>query len=371
MKPIKKLLPKIGLSLLSILIILLALEVVFRVKAQSELRRGIQVLSSAEKNVNFYKGKIQLRHILRLSNHPRIIYELIPNLSVSFLEKPLRTNPEGFRSPSYPKSKGAGTMRIVGLGDSFMFGWGVSNKECYLAALESKLESRDPALSWEVINTAVPGYNTVMEVETLRTKGLEFEPNIVIIHYVGNDIDLPNFIREQEDIWTLRDSSLRKFIFGRLHGNSDRIRDPLVPAPKHLLEERFENEPRRVPGEYKNMVGRVAFTRAMNELKDMSREHGFLLLVVLLQAPDYVRETCARLEIPLVETIQKINEIMEAQGIQDYLGSVLTISERDPHPSPMGHAVIAECIYEHLDRAAVVGPPMRRIESSGERRVGR
>jgi len=371
MKSIKPWLSRIGLSFLSLAIILLVLELVFRIKAHSEYRKGIQVLASAERNMNQYRGEIQLRHILRLSGRPRIIYELVPDLSVTFLGKPLRTNREGFRSPPYPKQKDDGTMRIVGLGDSFMFGWGVSYQECYLSALESTLNTRYPDSRWEVINTAVPGYNTVMEVETLKTKGLDFEPDIVIMHYVGNDIDLPNFIRKRENLWTLKDSWLRRFISQRLRGTPDRIRDPLIQAPRHDEEDRFENEPRRVPGEYRDMVGKAAYIRAMGELREMSREHGFLLLVVLLQAPDYVRETCARLEIPLIETIHKIRHFMEERGMEDDMAAGLTISGTDPHPSPRGHTLIMECITDYLAGADVLGPPVERRENDEKGEAGR
>src|SRR4030043_319513 len=180
----KGFIPKIGLSIMSLAIMFIGLEIIYRYKAHSVYTKGIQVLNAAEININKYKGEIQLRHIIRLSKHPRIIYELIPNLSVNFFGKSLRTNPDGFRSPSYAKNKKAGVMRIIGLGDSFMFGWRMSNDECYLSLLEIKLLRNFPDMTWEVINTAVPGYNTVMEVETLKAKGLQFGPDIVIIHYV-------------------------------------------------------------------------------------------------------------------------------------------------------------------------------------------
>ena len=65
-------------------------------------------------------------------------------------------------------------------------GWPVALWEAladFLAAVErwgrwpGKLRGGKPV---EVINTAVSGYNTAMEVETLIDKGLQFEPDLVV-----------------------------------------------------------------------------------------------------------------------------------------------------------------------------------------------
>jgi hypothetical protein len=354
MKRIKGFVHKIGLSIIALAIVFLGLEFFFRYKAHGRYERGIQVLNAAEKDINNFEGEIQLRHIIRLSDHPRIIYELIPNLSVNFYGKSLRTNSDGFRSPLYAKKKNTGAMRIVGLGDSFMFGWRMSDDECYMSLLEKKLKRYSHDMTWEVINTAVPGYNTVMEVETLEAKGLHYAPDIVILHYVGNDIDLPNFIQKKENYWTLRKSYLASFLAKRLGENSYGIQDPLVPAPQHSFERRYENDPERVPEEYRDMVGEDACSQAMKELKALSRKHGFELLMVLFQAPDFIKEICYRLEIPFIETVYKVKHTMDLLGIEKYEGSILTISEEDPHPSALGHTLIADCIFEYFrDRAFV------------------
>ncbi len=354
MKRFRSYIPNIGLSILSFFIILMALEITFRFKAHKEFTKGIQVLKEAENNVNNYSGEISLRHIIRLNDHSRIIYELIPNLKVIFLGKPLTTNAEGFRAPQYSKPKNPATVRIIGLGDSFMFGWGVSDSECYLSLLQNDLNGYFPEVSWEVLNTAVPGYNTVMEAETLNTKGLLYHPDLVVIHFVGNDIDLPNFIIKKENYFTARKSFLFEFISNRLRKTGTKVKDPLVPAPSHIFEQRFENDPDRAPEQYKEMVGKQAYHRAMKKLKALSLEYGFELLLVTIQAPDFVRETCAQIKVPIIETIQRITQFMESDGIEDYLGSVLTRSVGDPHPSAIGHRIIAECILEYLETSSLI-----------------
>lgn len=340
----------------------MVLEITFRFKAHHEDTKRLHVLKSIEHNIYDYQGEVLLRDIIRLSKYPKIIYELIPNLSVQFYGKSLTTNSDGFRSPQYLEQKRPGTFRIVGLGDSVMFGWRVSDHECYLSLLEETLNRTFPNVSWEVINTAVPGYNTVMEVETLKAKALLYNPDVVITHYVGNDIDLPNFIRKKEYYLTLKKSFLFEFILHRLRGATQHIADPLVPAPHRSFERRFENDPDRVPDEYKDMVGKDAYYRAMKELKALSLEHGFELLIISIQAPNYVKEICSLSNIPQIEAIEKVTQFMHANEIKKYSGSVLTISEDDPHPSAIGHRIMSEFICEYFEKNGLIKKLIRNNE---------
>jgi hypothetical protein len=49
--------------------------------------------------------------------------------------------------------------------------------------LEERLAKEVPNERWEVLNMAVPGYNTAMEVETLKARGLAYEPDVVVVGY--------------------------------------------------------------------------------------------------------------------------------------------------------------------------------------------
>ena len=87
-----------------------------------------------------------LGEIIRVSEHERIIYELKPNLAVRFLGQVMSSNSLGFRGdlPSKPTSNSF--IRIVGLGDSMMFGWAVSGDQNFLSLLEESLNLKYPAV---------------------------------------------------------------------------------------------------------------------------------------------------------------------------------------------------------------------------------
>jgi hypothetical protein len=166
------------------------------------------------------KGEVPLGKMIRISQDPEIIYELIPNLSgVTLKFKPVDINSDGFRGPVYPRQPRPGTIRILGIGDSVMFGWGVREEDSYLRVLEGMLSQHKSDTRFEVINTAVPGYNTAMEVATLEKRGLAFHPDLVIVGFVGNDLGLPNFIAHRDNYFSLTRSFLAEFLVSRFSGH--------------------------------------------------------------------------------------------------------------------------------------------------------
>ncbi len=149
-----------------------------RIREWNELRLGQMRASSAA---------LQLGQIVRASDDPRVIYELIPGLrDETFRGHPLAVNPQGFRGPSYPLGRHEGILRIVGIGDSVMFGWGLSESDSFPRQLEHMLREGEPPIRAEVVNLAVPGYNTAMEVAVLEKAGLAYRPDIVLLQFYEN-----------------------------------------------------------------------------------------------------------------------------------------------------------------------------------------
>ena len=337
----------LGLLIASILVTLLVLEGVIRVVTAHAARASweSQLARTHVAGAPAPDGEARLGNIIRPSRHRRIVYELLPNLDVTFVHAPLRTNADGFRGPARPLAKPQGTVRIVGLGDSVMFGWGVAYEECYLARLESTLST--PSTPWEAINLAVPGYNTAMELATFEEKGLAYHPDLVILNFVGNDLGLPNFIVAQDDYLDLTRSFLWDFVSGRLRRQAGQR---LAMTRRDQRRAAFAREPGRVPKRYRDMVGLPAFERSLERLAELSREHGFEVVVLAHpEALGYVRRTTSRLGLPLVETADAIDAAAAVHGER-----ALVVAEHDPHPSALGHAVIAQVLADDLRRRGVV-----------------
>lgn len=134
-------------------------------------------------------------YLLRQSAHPEIGLEMRPRLDVFFRGRPLQTNAAGYRDRPRSARKRPGVVRVVGVGDSVMMGWGVGQGEDYLSLLEGALRARGREV--EVLNFAVGGYNTVQEYHVLRDVALGYDPDLLVLGYVGNDLDSANFRRPQ------------------------------------------------------------------------------------------------------------------------------------------------------------------------------
>jgi hypothetical protein len=93
---------------------------------------------------------------------------------------------------------------------------GVEFKNSYGEILEKKLGSLLGGKEIEFINLAVPGYNRTMEVETFIKKRTTYKPDLVIIGFIGNDLDMPYFIAKNEDAIFSKKSFLSYYLTKRM-----------------------------------------------------------------------------------------------------------------------------------------------------------
>ena len=91
----------------------------------------------------------------------------------------IKTNSEGFWDYEHGPKDG---KRILGVGDSFTFPFGVGFEKGYLGVIEQKLDV-------EVIKAGVSGYAPSQYLNYIQARGLKYNPDLVVLgFYVGNDI---------------------------------------------------------------------------------------------------------------------------------------------------------------------------------------
>ena len=342
-------------------------EAALRVVAWREDRVRFEEVFRAELPTLAPGREAKLAHVIRPARHPGIVYELRPNLRVRFAHgSQVTTDARGFRSHGDVSAAtgGPAVFRIVGLGDSFMFGQGVSDGEPYLSIVARELATESAGLEprYEVLNTAVPGYNTWMEVSTLEAKALDPPPDLVLVHFVGNDLELPNFIRERRPVASLSRSFLVDFVQDRLAmapapaprepGALGVLRDAgLVAAPRGETVG-FERDARRVPEVYRHMVGRDGFAGALDRLAELRSRHGFEVVVFTSaeRAGPSRRVLSAARErgFHALDVGPHIARTLEEQGHARFLDSPLAASETDGHFSAQGHALTAGVLLAYL-----------------------
>jgi hypothetical protein len=121
---------------------------------------------------------------------PGRLYELRPGVDqvVGRNHVRIRINSAGLRDDrEYPVPKPPGVRRLVVLGDSYMFAGKVPLQETFPKRLEARLNQGATASRYEVLNLAVPGYNSWQQRQSLEERGLAFEPDQVLVSFVLND----------------------------------------------------------------------------------------------------------------------------------------------------------------------------------------
>jgi len=270
--------------------------------------------------------------IIELSENQNLVYELQPGLNMEFGHKALRTNSRGMRSDNeYTDGKPAGTFRIIGIGDSGMFGWGVEQGEDYMSVLERNLNNRGDGIRYEVLNMGVPGYNTALEVEAFVYKGLILDPDIVVVGWCENDHQLPFFMLEAENFRRTDVSFLHMYMFQRKD-----IAD--VVAGRRIRSLRDVNR-EKVVDEIKENTGMDGVRRSLVKLQELGRQESFRL-IVLGPLKSNIRGILDELGIEYFNTLEKIRA---ADYPKEFAVHFM-------HPRPGGHAAIAEKFAEDLDR---------------------
>jgi lysophospholipase L1-like esterase len=90
-------------------------------------------------------------------------------------------NQKGLRDRDHSYERVNDAKRILVIGDSFAWGYGVEESERFSQILEN-------SLNVEVINAGVSGYSTDQELLWLQTEGVKYDFDLVILVMAGNDI---------------------------------------------------------------------------------------------------------------------------------------------------------------------------------------
>jgi lysophospholipase L1-like esterase len=90
-------------------------------------------------------------------------------------------NDNGLRDREHAYQRQEDSERILVLGDSFAWGYGVEESDRFSERLEE-------ALGIEVINAGVSGYSTDQELLWYEDEGTKYETDLVIVVVAGNDV---------------------------------------------------------------------------------------------------------------------------------------------------------------------------------------
>jgi lysophospholipase L1-like esterase len=130
--------------------------------------------------------------IFTASNNDEVVFEHLPNARATYPSKHgnptwyISTDASGIRQNGGASDTSA-EIRGICMGDSIMFGAGLSNHETIPAQLSDAV-SRQLGQPFECLNFGVSNYTTAQEVAYFHHKrGLSYEPKIVVLGLYTND----------------------------------------------------------------------------------------------------------------------------------------------------------------------------------------
>ncbi|MCP4204988.1 MAG: hypothetical protein GY769_24025 [bacterium] len=282
-----------------------------------------------------------LRHLVDPSLHPDLIYELRPGVDTCFEGARVTTNSRGVRGSSEPASpKPEGTFRMLALGDSHAFGWGIPEADTVAVQLQKALAAA-ATVAVEVVNAGIPGYSAYQEAAWLETFGADLEPDCVVVLFVANDMGLPHFLLQSRKpgssaLWDLvkrLTGSKRWFTF----------------APNRLATFVSDVDMARIPERYRHMVGEGGYREALRKMAVWADEQDIDLVNVF----DYSTLDVAG------EALVAYQESLGIKALEMPWPTdpALRISEADPHLNRAGNAAAVDFIVQGLVSGSVCLPP--------------
>jgi len=219
------------------------------------------------------------------------------------------TNDAGFRTErDHPVIDSKSGYRVIGVGDSVMWGTRVNLEDSFIYMLRRHLEAQRDHV--EIINAGVVGYSTMQEAFFMAKHVVKHHPDLVVVNFCHNDwlptenpfenirkvvLDYMNTIHRMQkyNLTDLERESLKEFIVKMQNEEG---------GWKTFLREANKDDVIKV------VVRKVLLEIPMFEMGSLARRHNFRLLYVFIP-----QTYTTPFEIELEKTLQTF---MEDNGIE-------------------------------------------------------
>jgi len=290
---------------------------------------------------------------------PSLYWKLKPNQDcfTKIGRKPVHINSHGTRGPEFEMAKPSGTFRVLLLGDSRTFGWGLTEVETYSSQLQVLLKEKSGAgKEIEVINAGVNAWSYPQMLVFFRDTGLRFQPDAVVLAEANlwtqfsekNSakfvrelvwrVHLKNFLRQFALYHWVVEVQLRKFYEGH---RTKFI--PVDPKQDPMFKEQQQNDPETV------------FRSAIEVLCKTALDHGAKPVLLYLPVLDDLGPTNNSAVLKVKRGVSASLGVLLVDLTADFqpLGTRVYLEADPVHFNPRGNQIIARRLFEALSYPSI------------------
>ena len=293
---------------------------------------------------------------------PVLYWKLKPNQDcfTKIDRKPVHINSRGTRGPEFQVPKPANTLRILSLGDSKTFGWGLKEAEAYSGRLQTLLQERaGPGTKVEVINAGVNAWSYPQMYLYFRDHGLKFQPDVVVLADANlwtqfSEQTSPEFVKSFMNRVRLK-NFLRRFalyhyvVEYKLKEVYERQRTKFIPVDPNQ-DTLFKEQQQKDPDAF--------FRKHIEGLCGLALSNGVKPLLLFIPTLDQLSATNSsnvllaktqvsrQCQVPLLD----LTSDLKPRGIELYL-------EADPvHLNALGNDIVAQRLFESVSKLHFSAP---------------
>jgi lysophospholipase L1-like esterase len=322
-----KLLSRLALLVFALFFVALLLEGMLR----------IAFYHSKDFSMEMWKYAVQMKQPVA---NPKLSFAHRPNSHAFLMGVDVQINSQGLRDYEYSSTKPAGEYRIMLLGDSTTFGWGVPLNETAAKILERNLNAKHlPGYDHvEVLNAGVGNYDTVQEVTYYQIRGRVFNPDLVVLVYFIND---PEPVPIERKGFLVDSSYLIAFSVNRFDGVLRRI--GTRPDWNKYYSSLYDD----------NRPGLQACKAALVDLASTAQRENTRLLVAILPELHQINDN-----YPFTAAHQKIKDVLASENapVLDLIDGLrnhgpettLWVTPLDDHPNGKANTLVATQIQDWI-----------------------
>jgi lysophospholipase L1-like esterase len=344
--------------LLSIPLFVLAIEIIFAVVSLDTFFAN-----------RFFLVNRSLDYPEVFMRDPDIFWRFRPSQEINsrfFEGKSYRINSSGLRGDEIPPR--SDKKRLVFLGNSCTFGWGVSEEQTFVKLTERLLNERQAEKIFETINAGIPGFSSFQGRRFYVSDMASLKPEIVFIMFAWNDQwaaggNIPDNQQKSPPKWIIKSQNL----FSRLKIYR-LLRKIILSVTEPSLEDKLDRQ---------NPVYRVSledFYGNLYALVNFIRSEGSRPILLTSPAPSLTKyyPPGSRSQMHYYHELYNSQtrlvarnsraELIDIAGIFDDFNDLFDNAPNDPiHFNATGHKVIAEKISEYLS----ITPWLDKMEPVG------